>query len=48
MKNAEKSDGGVYRLDLENQLGMDSCCLQFSVNGWFFLTLVTRKIINSG
>ena len=33
IKNAEKSDGGIYRLDLENDLGHDSCNIEFTVNG---------------
>lgn len=33
IKEADKSDGGVYRLDLENQLGSDSANLTFTVNG---------------
>lgn len=33
IKDAEKSDGGVYRLDLENNLGSDSGNLTFTVNG---------------
>ena len=33
IKDADKSDGGVYRLDLENNLGSDSGNLTFTVNG---------------
>lgn len=33
IKDAEKNDGGTYRLDLENTLGNDSGNLTFSVNG---------------
>lgn len=33
IKSADKDDGAVYRLDLENDLGTDSCNLNFTVNG---------------
>ena len=33
VKNAEKEDGAIYRLTLENNLGSDSANCDFTVNG---------------
>lgn len=46
IKSADKEDGAVYRLDLENKLGQDSANLEFTVNGEFLSvcgTMDTRK-----
>lgn len=33
IKNAEKTDEGPYRLQLENELGQDSAVIKVDVNG---------------
>lgn len=45
IKSADKQDGGVYRLSLENDLGQDSCNLEFTVNGQFLRIYLQSRCI---
>lgn len=37
ISNAVRSDGGVFRLQLDNELGSDSAIIKIAVNGEFYI-----------